>query len=115
MSSRDLRGVTFVSHEGHVTEDGEAALEGPTSGTYELTTGEVFDINGKRLNGPPYRLGSMELREHVADMVQQATFRANLTPFQRALYDGDPAYGDLSAAMALLADLEEAHPDGVLD
>lgn len=84
------------------TETGEV-IEGevsqPTGGTYTVG-GDTFDHLGNKI-GPPYPLGSPELREHVAYMVQQCEFARNLDPVQRAMWRGHHA----EAARLMLAEV----------
>ena len=60
---------------------------GPLGGTYTVG-GSTFDHLGNKL-GPPYPLGSPELREHVASMVPQCEVARGLSPLQRALWTGN--------------------------
>ena len=79
--------------------------EGPIGGTYTVG-GATFDHLGNKL-GPPYPLGSPELAEHVAYMVQQCEFARKLDPVQRALWRGD----HVEAARLMLAEV----PADVID
>ncbi|CAA0129301.1 Uncharacterised protein [Mycolicibacterium vanbaalenii] len=58
-------------------------MSAPTGGTYTIGS-RTFDHRGNKI-GPPYPLGSPELRQHIADMVWQS----QLTPYQRLQVDGD--------------------------
>lgn len=90
------------------TETGEV-IEGeisePTGGTYEVA-GVTYDHLGNKI-GPPYPLGSPELREHVAYMVQQCEFARNLDPIQRATWRGDHE----EAGRLMLAEITANAPD----
>lgn len=77
----------FKATDVETGEEIEGQVSQPTGGTYEFM-GATYDHLGNKL-GPPYPLGSPELREHVAYMVQQCEFARGLDPVQRALWEGD--------------------------